>query len=166
MFLDKLLSLRFFFNVTVIYGRVIVEGKRWIKKMTFISVLFIVSWMNNCNFIKMKRLIVIIVQSAHWRKTIYEKFVVNIKYFIAFILNRFLPININIVTIVLNCVFIQFRYKEKRFIWRLKIQISTKFCGMGLKGRLRGAFSGGEIQRLRRLGHEAHTPNVLVGVSD
>ncbi len=37
--------------------------------------------------------------------------------------------------------------------------------GMGLKGRLRGAFSGGEIQRLRRLRHEAHTPNVLVGVS-
>jgi len=36
----------------------------------------------------------------------------------------------------------------------------------GLKGRLRGAFSGGEIQRLRRLRHEAHTPNVLVGVSD
>ena len=36
----------------------------------------------------------------------------------------------------------------------------------GLKGHSKGAFSGGEIQRLRRLGHEAHTPNVLVGVSD
>ncbi len=38
--------------------------------------------------------------------------------------------------------------------------------GRGLKGRLRGALSGGEIQRLRRLRHEAHTPSVLVGVSD
>ena len=38
--------------------------------------------------------------------------------------------------------------------------------GRGLKGHPKGAFSGGEIQRLRRLGHEAHTPNVLVGVSD
>ena len=37
---------------------------------------------------------------------------------------------------------------------------------MGLKGHPKGAFSGGEIQRLRRLRHEAHTPNVLVGVSD
>lgn len=35
-----------------------------------------------------------------------------------------------------------------------------------LEGRLRGAFSGGEIQRLRRLRHEAHTPSVLVVVSD
>ena len=38
--------------------------------------------------------------------------------------------------------------------------------GRGLKGHPKGAFSGGEIQRLRRLRHEAHTPNVLVGVSD
>ena len=38
--------------------------------------------------------------------------------------------------------------------------------GRGLSGRLRGVFSGGEIQRLRRLRHEAHTPNVLVAVSD
>jgi len=37
---------------------------------------------------------------------------------------------------------------------------------MGLKGHPKGAFSGGEIQRLRRLRHEAHTPNALVGVSD
>ncbi len=37
---------------------------------------------------------------------------------------------------------------------------------MGLKGHPKGAFSGGEIQRLRRLRHEAHTPNVLVAVSD
>ena len=36
----------------------------------------------------------------------------------------------------------------------------------GRKGHPKGVFSGGEIQRLRRLGHEAHTPNVLVGVSD
>ena len=35
-----------------------------------------------------------------------------------------------------------------------------------LKGRRGGALSGGEIQRLRRLRHEAHTPSVLVGVSD
>ncbi|MDE6971313.1 MAG: hypothetical protein K2P69_16415 [Eubacterium sp.] len=37
---------------------------------------------------------------------------------------------------------------------------------MGLKGHPKGAFSGGEIQRLRRLRHEAHTPSVLVAVSD
>ena len=35
-----------------------------------------------------------------------------------------------------------------------------------LEGRLRGAFSGGEIQRLRRLRQEGHTPTVLVAVSD
>jgi len=38
--------------------------------------------------------------------------------------------------------------------------------GLGLKGHSKGVFSGGEIQRLRRLRHEAHTPNVLVEVSD
>ena len=38
--------------------------------------------------------------------------------------------------------------------------------GIGLKGHLRGGFSGGEIQRLRRLRQEAHTPTVLVAVSD
>ncbi len=38
--------------------------------------------------------------------------------------------------------------------------------GRGLKGHPKGAFSGGEIHRLRGLRHEAHTPNVLVGVSD
>ncbi len=38
--------------------------------------------------------------------------------------------------------------------------------GRGLKGHPKGALSGGEIQRLRRLRHEAHTPNVLVAVSD
>ena len=35
-----------------------------------------------------------------------------------------------------------------------------------LEGRSRGAFSGGEIQRLRRLRQEGHTPTVLVAVSD
>ncbi len=35
-----------------------------------------------------------------------------------------------------------------------------------LEGHQRGAFSGGEIQRLRRLRQEAHTPTVLVAVSD
>ncbi len=35
-----------------------------------------------------------------------------------------------------------------------------------LEGHSRGAFSGGEIQRLRRLRQEAHTPTVLVAVSD
>ena len=39
-------------------------------------------------------------------------------------------------------------------------------AGQALKGHLRGAFSGGEIQRLRRLRQEAHTPTVLVAVSD
>ena len=35
-----------------------------------------------------------------------------------------------------------------------------------LEGHLRGVFSGGEIQRLRRLRQEGHTPTVLVAVSD
>ncbi len=35
-----------------------------------------------------------------------------------------------------------------------------------LEGHQRGVFSGGEIQRLRRLRQEAHTPTVLVAVSD
>ncbi len=38
--------------------------------------------------------------------------------------------------------------------------------GIGLKGHLRGGFSGGEIQRLRRLRQEALTPTVLAAVSD
>ena len=35
-----------------------------------------------------------------------------------------------------------------------------------MEGRSRGAFSGGEIQRLRRLRQEGLTPTVLVAVSD
>ncbi len=64
-------------------------------------------------------------------------------------------------------------FHEKRVGWRGVVNQTTLRAGSWgcagrhtLEGHQRGAFSGGEIQRLRRLRQEAHTPTVLVAVSD
>ena len=61
----------------------------------------------------------------------------------------------------------KFRVKYRRP--KTSVRVSGKALrpgGIGLEGHSRGVFSGGEIQRLRRLRQEAHTPTVLVAVSD